>query len=203
MSLISTPLNFNKVEPNNWEDWWKLWNREATTLSKVVPNHNAGTASWRGLDIYVKDGVRSELLTQYACKNVNCADLFSSIFDNIHLLPLDVQVVRAISSESTIWPHHDGLMNSHSIRTMLYDENTDPTWYYIDKNNKKSYQQLPDSSNTWMFMDRRAKHGTDFHMNRQKILICYYGKYHLHLHKLAAIEEEGKRLYPEYMIYES
>lgn len=203
MSLISTPLHFNKVEPNNWAQWWDLWNKESDIVIKAGHTHNNVAARWRGVDIYVKDGIDVVTETQYSCKNLNCPDLFNTIFDNIHLLPLDVQIVRAVSSMSAVGAHHDAAVDKHMIRTMLYDDNPKPSWYYLDSKYKRTYQQLPPDTNTWLFMDKKAKHGTDFHPGHSKILLCYYGVSHPHAHKIPGIEQEAKIRYPEYMIYES
>jgi hypothetical protein len=76
---------------------------------------------------------------------------------------------------------------------MLYDSNPKSTFYYISSKSK-DYQQLPDSSNTWMYYDHVALHGTDYNPAYQKIMIAYYGV----VHKPAI---EVTPTYSEYDIY--
>lgn len=174
-SLISAPINFPIVQPDDWEKWWNLWYKEASVVPKVKANHNLTTyASWRGFDIYVKDGVDS-LRYGYLAKNLNCPDMFSSLFGNLNSFPIDIYVMRALSSTANVYPHSDSSKPTTGIRTLLYDNNVRHNFYYVFRD-KKVYQTLPTDTNTWMYNDHKSKHGTDFYPGHSKILIAYYGK---------------------------
>lgn len=175
MDVISSPLQIPIIQPNNWDKWWDLWFNEASAVQKISKNHNQYAAPWKGLDIWVKDGIDAESETQYRAKNLNCLELFDSIFDNLDQFPIDIDIVRAVSSMGHVLPHHDSVCDSLSVRSLLYDNNIKSTFYYqID--NKKVYQKLPPTTNTWMYWDHKRKHGTDYYFGHSKILITYIGK---------------------------
>jgi hypothetical protein len=172
--IISAPLVLDPIVPSNWDTWWKVWKEHAKFIRKPSSNHNPGQAYWQGMDIFVKDGFDSDS-TGYISKNANCPDLFPSLFDNLDKLPIEVDMVRAGSSFYTVAPHSDSTAHMLSVRTLLYTTNTKPTFYF-QWDDKKAYQQLPETTNTFFYWDNEHKHGTDFYPGRTKILLMFYGK---------------------------
>jgi hypothetical protein len=166
MDFISSPLQIPVIQPANWDKWWDLWFKESSTVQKISKNHNQYAAPWKGFDIWVKSGINSESDTQYRAKNVNCPELFPSIFDNLDKFPIDVDIVRIVSSMGHVAPHHDFLDENNNIRSTFY--------YQVD--DKKVYQKLPSTTNTWMYWDHKRKHGTDYYFGHSKLLITYFGK---------------------------
>lgn len=173
-SLISSPLVFPKIVPNDWDRWWKLWSTEATVATKVVKNHNATGAPWKALNVYIKPGVDKIVSSGYSIKDVICPELFPSLFDNLDDFPIDIDVMQVVSSRLTVIPHTDHSKPRLSIRSMLYDNNFAPTFYY-SVNGEKKYQTLPDDTNTWVYHDDRYEHGADYHYGHSKHLIVYHG----------------------------
>jgi hypothetical protein len=173
-NIISTPLIFPKVEPDDWDVWWKLWNKNSKFLMKVVNNHNEGRARWLGMDIYVGHGIDSAQVTGYHAPYIPYPELFKKLLDNIDQLPINVKVIRAVSSIYEVSPHSDFLTPNFSVRSLLHDTNPTSTFYY-QFNDTKVYQQLPIDSNTWGYWDHKSKHGTDHYSGRRKILLMYYG----------------------------
>lgn len=173
MNNISTPLLFPKIVPN--PKWNEIWESNAELIRKVSSNHNAGQAFWKGFDIYVKPDFDIKSYTGYDFKNINCPEIFPEIFNNLDLLPIEIFAVRAMSSMTKVMPHSDCLTPMLSVRTLLCDDNPKSTFYY-QFNNKVEYQQLPETTNTWMYWDHKSKHGTDFYQGHRKILLAYYGK---------------------------
>jgi hypothetical protein len=174
-SLISSPLSFPIVKPNDWNAWWDLWYTEMKFIPKIAGTHNRGQALWRGFDIYVKPGTDPLRWGGYQTKNVNCPELFSSLFDNIDDFPMDIHCMRVVSSAQPVTPHHDALTKVMGIRSLLYDNNVRPNFYYINSVGDKKYQTLPEDTNTWVYDDFNVSHGTDFYIGHSKLLIVYYG----------------------------
>lgn len=198
-SLISAPIKFPRIEPNNWEKWWDLWYKEASWIRKIEANHNGMSGiPWRGFDVYVKNGI-DPLQYRYDAKNLNCPEIFSSLFDNLDNFPMDIYVMRVLSSTSPVFPHSDANRPATGIRTLLYDNNVRHNFYYMF-GNKKVYQRLPEDTNTWMYNDHKSKHGTDFYQGHSKILIAYYGK--IKDEVLDKNLEENLQNYNDYVIYE-
>ena len=174
-NILSTPLHLPRVEPINWDNWWTLWYKESRPVKKIQTNHNTYTAPWRGFDIWVKPGIDTEETTKYKSKNLNCPELFPSIFDNIDQFPIDIEVVRFVSSIGEVFPHTDYDSESLSVRSLVYDNNVRPNFYYL-KDTKREYQLLPPDTNTWAYWDHKRKHGTNWYFGHSKILITYFGK---------------------------
>jgi|694.fasta_scaffold76793_4 hypothetical protein len=198
-NLVSTPIIFPYVQPVDWNAWWELWYRENRIVNKVEKNHNQYGVLWRGFDIYVKPGIDSIKETHYKAINLNCPELFPCIFENIDQLPIDVDIVRAVSSFGRVLPHRDQESTAVSVRSMLYDNNVRDTFYY-NINNNIQYQKLPDDSNTWAYWDNKVTHGTDWYMGHSKILIMYFGKTKQLESDL--ILKKSQSHYTEYVIYD-
>jgi hypothetical protein len=172
--MISTPLVFPRVFPSNWDDWWAVWHKESKLLKKTKTNHNTSFAPWWGLDIFVAENTDPGEVTHYTAPLISNNDLFNELIINLNMLPIDVKVVRAVSSQTAISPHSDSNSEILSVRSLIYDNNIYPTFYYLF-DDKKSYQQLPDDTNTWAYWDHRCMHGTDYYRGHSKILLMYYG----------------------------
>ena len=39
-SIVSSPIVFPKIVPNDWNKWWKLWTSEAKPAVRVKQTHN-------------------------------------------------------------------------------------------------------------------------------------------------------------------
>lgn len=196
--LISAPIEFPVIEPNNWNTWWDMWYNHASILAKINKNHNSTQAYWKGFDIYMRDGA-DPLDFYYKSKNMNCSNLFPSLFDNLDKLPLEIDVVRVVSSISKVSPHRDASYPSTGIRTLLYDNNVRPNFYYTF-NNHIEYQTLPKDTNTWMYNDHKSLHGSDFYPGHSKILIMYYGT--IKDEMLDKNLEKNIDRYKDYVIYD-
>lgn len=174
-SVISSPIVFPKIVPNDWDRWWKLWTTEAAPAMKVVKNHNSTGGPWIGLNVYVKPGVDNVEYTGYNIKNIICPELFPALFDNLDSFPIDISVMQIVSSRCPSPPHTDHNEPRVSVRSMMYDNNFTPTFYYMVDGEKK-YQTLPDDTNTWIYHDNKHKHGSDYYYGHSKHLIIYHGK---------------------------
>jgi hypothetical protein len=200
MIPVSVPLVFPKVVPSNWDTWNKVWEENKNHVPKVYNTVNSGAVSWIGFDIYVKDGIDATNIVKYHCKNVNCPELFPSLFDNLDKLPIDVQVVRVLQSFSRVTAHQDFAVESdyHSIRSVLTDNNPTQTWWY-KFDNTKQYLTLPDETNTWWYDDSKIKHGTDFYAGFSKQLIMYRGP--IKADSITSMIDDGIKQYPNHVVY--
>jgi hypothetical protein len=201
MTPISIPLDFPKVVPNNWEQWNSIWEKNKVFVPKTSQTVNKGQVPWIGFDIYVKDGVDATDLIKYKCNNINCPELFPSLFDNLDKLPIDIQVVRVLQSLSKVNAHQDFAVDSNfqSFRSILYDNNPQQTWWYTPDNKIKHYLKLPEETNTWWYDDSKIKHGTDFYPNHDKQLIMYRGTLKKEL--LSTVLDNSTQKYFDYIIY--
>jgi hypothetical protein len=201
MTPVSVPIVFPKVVPNNWDIWNNVWEQNKKFVHKVTTTRNAGQVPWIGFDIYVKSGVDATDIVKYKCKNINCPELFPSLFDNLEKLPIEVHVVRVLQSLSSVPAHQDFASESgyHSVRSLLFDTNPKQTWWYQDNNNNKHYLMLPKETNTWWYDDSKIKHGTDFNSQYKKQLIMYRGP--AKTEYISNIILEGIAKYPDNVLY--
>ena len=200
MIPVSIPLIFPKVVPNNWETWNKVWEQNKKFVPKTKETKNSKQVYWLGFDIYVKPGIDAADIIPYTCKNVNCPELFPSLFDNIDKLPIEVHLVRVLQSLGRVHAHHDYAKETeyNSIRSLLIDNNPKQTWWYEDSNTNKHYLKLPEDTNTWWYDDAKVKHATDFYIGHKKQLIMYQG---LIKDCLQSVLEDSKQKYSDYVIY--
>ncbi len=201
MTPVSVPLVFPKVVPNNWDIWNKVWEQNKKYVLKIAPTKNAGQVPWIGFDIYVKPDVDATNIIKYKCKNLNCPELFPSLFDNLDKLPIELHVVRVLQSLNSVPAHHDFAVESeyHSVRSLLVDDNPTQTWWYEDRNNNKHYLSLPEETNTWWYDDSKLKHGTDFNLQYRKQLIMYRGP--VKKESVNNIISGGIAKYPNHILY--
>jgi hypothetical protein len=200
MIPVSVPLIFPKVLPNDWEIWNSVWEKNKKFVTKSSQTKNSKQVYWVGFDIYVKPGMDAADIMPYTCNNVNCPELFPSLFDNLDKLPIEVHVVRVLQSFSKVYAHHDYAIRTgyNSIRSIIHDTNPTQTWWYEDSNTNKHYLKLPEDTNTWWYDDLKVKHATDFYLGYQKQLIMYQG---LTKESLASVLTDSIQKYPDYVIY--
>ena len=200
MIPVSVPLIFPKVLPNNWEIWNSVWEQNKKFVTKSSQTKNSKQVYWVGFDIYVKQGIDAADIMSYTCNNVNCPELFPSLFDNLDKLPIEVHVVRVVQSFSKVYAHHDYVARTgyNSIRSIIHDTNPTQTWWYEDSNTNKHYLKLPEDTNTWWYDDLKVKHATDFYLGYQKQLIIYQG---LIKDSLESVLTDSIQKYSDYVIY--
>jgi hypothetical protein len=201
MLPISTPLIFPKVVPNHWGEWNKVWDKYKKYTPKMQKTNNPGQVAWVGFDIYVKDGVDANDVIKYQCENVNCPELFNSLFDNLDKLPIDLHIVRVLQSIAPVPAHQDYSRDSKddAIRSILYDDNPKQTWWYENNKNEREYLRMPDDTNTWWYDDTKVKHGTDYIRGHGKQLIMYRGI--PKEEQMKVLIEDSMRQYSDYVIY--
>lgn len=201
MIPVSVPLIFPKIVPDNWDTWNNIWNKNKKFIPKIQQTLNSGQVLWVGFDIYVKDNIDTDDITKYKCRNLNCPELFSSFFNNIDEFPMDVYLVRVLQSLAPAAPHFDYATESdrHSLRSILVDSNTKPTWYYKMPDESKVYLQLPEDTNTWYYNDKLVRHGTDYTNGQNKQLIMYRGK--IKEDKLDVLLKKSIEKYQNYSLF--
>jgi hypothetical protein len=197
-TIISAPLDFPKIEPDDWDKWWDVWNGYSKKIQKVNKSHNNLSSPWHGLDVYVRPGYEEGATRLYNFENINRPDLFSNFFNRTDEFPIHINIMRVASSFTQVVPHHDFTSPTYSIRSLLHDTNPIPTWYYLI-NNKKTYLNLPTNTNSWIYPDHESKHGSDYDYRYKKILIMFYGT--IKENKIKMSIEQSKKKYPEYIIY--
>ena len=172
-NIVSKIINIPKLAPSNMNAWMNFWDENAKPVPKIKNNHNGPTKiKWKGLCFIGADNVSK--LSAYDFKYVDCSTIFPELYIHANKLGMPVSMGLIFESTFPFLPHCDTPTGDiMQIRTMLYDDNPIPTFYYLI-NDKKVYQQFPPSeSNTWIFKDYDVKHGSDFIPGHRKLLVSY------------------------------
>jgi hypothetical protein len=173
--IIYTPLNIPKIEPDNWEVFWNIWNKHsdimvkksinlATSLSKI-----GESGTWRGLDIY-KLGNMSP---SWDCPYFDIKNDLPLLFQYIGNLPIkNIYRVRLIQSLKPITPHTDNDLDRWEYRALLHNTSPKSQWFFTEpKKDERTYIELPDSTNWFAYNDKYSWHGSDYDPKFEKILV--------------------------------
>lgn len=198
-NFSSLVLDLPKIEPDNWDDWWAWWEKNAKPLTKIYSSQNGqpGLNHWHGVQIY---GTHDDGDDPWNIESVDCTKEFPKMFETIFKLPMDIRRIRAVTSKGMFTPHKDHPMPVLSIRVNFFDNNPVPTFAYLNfngvKQEKMYRQQLPETSNTWIYPDHVQDHTTFFHEGHHKILFMMFGEWRDD--ELNELIEQSIEKYPEY-----
>lgn len=206
-SLVSTPLLIEKIKPDNWDLWWNLWGKHSHNLNKIketangkvgYKGYNSGIEIWQGLDLYVKN----EHNTPWECPYINGETYFPEMFRVIKRIPVDIQRVRVVKN-NTSFPLHKDLnpLTSWQLRCLFHCTSEKSLYFYgLDKDNYKDvyYQDLPDSTNCFVYNNDHVYHGTRYKKEHQKYLLQIWYK---PTQEFLDLIKESSLFYSQYVWY--
>lgn len=173
--LIFTPVDLPKIEPDNWDIFWDIWNKHSKPLVKVKKNTEISIADigtndiWTGIDIYNK----YNNLMPYIAPYVDIEHLLPNMYKLILTIP-DVYRVRLLQSQTSIASHTDNDKDRWNIRAFLHGDKAQDQWYFTkpyDSNGQRTYIKMPLDTNWFMYNDKHCWHGTDYDPSNKKILL--------------------------------
>jgi len=196
--IQSFPLDMPRVVVDDVGLWRSIYNTHKAAVDKTALNHNGFSGAWIGMDIYHGPNY-SASKDIYNANYYDCSlifpEMFKTIFENI---PMDINCIRVATSIKPFIPHTDFSSPVVSLRTILYEQNNVPTFFYVNVNGEKVYQKLPQTSNTWIYNDSTMLHGSDKLPNKGKVLFMYYGT--PNFSKLKELANRSMTLYSDYVI---
>jgi len=198
-TFSSCVLDIPKIEPDDWDQWWSWWETNSKPLTKIYTSQNGapGLNHWHGVQIYGEP----EPNDPWDITTVDCTKEFPKMFENIFKIPMDIQRIRAVTSKGMFTPHKDHPFPVMSCRINVFDNNPAPTFAYVNFNDKKRKmynQQLPETSNTWIYPDQTQDHTTFYHPGHFKILFMLLGKWRED--ELNTLIDKSVDTYPDYFI---
>jgi hypothetical protein len=178
--IVYTPLDLPKMEPDNWDTFWNIWNTHSKFAVKRMMNLSnskapVGTSEvWRGLDIFKRNIGR----TSWECPYVDISSELPLMYQSIARLNIKTLYrVRLLQSLIDVNPHTDDSTDQWKIRGLLYYTDTKPQWYFTRPDDpERTYATLPGNVQWFAYNDKHAWHGTDFNPEHKKILIQLYFK---------------------------
>lgn len=176
--IVYTPLDLPKLEPDNWDTFWNIWNTHsdfAIKKSMNLVNSKTPVGSnevWRGLDIFKKLTGR----TSWECPYFDISVDLPLMYASIGQLNIDTLYrVRLLQSLVKIDAHTDDNTDQWKIRGFLHYTDTNPQWYFTrPSSSDKIYAKLPNNIQWFGYNDKHTWHGTDFNPEHKKILIQLY-----------------------------
>lgn len=180
--IVYTPIDLPKLEPDNWDVFWDIWNNNRDYLLKTKVNTTLSLTPvgindiWLGLDI-IKHPF-----------NVRIPAWQAPFFDIKHLLPNmhqtlvtlfpNASVIRLVQSQKNVGSHTDDNANVWHLRAYLHYTSSKSQWYLTkphDLAGDRRYIDLPNSTNWFAYNDLHSWHGTDFDSDNKKILLQIFG----------------------------
>lgn len=181
--IIATPLDIPRIEPDDWDLFWKIWNEHSGPLTKNFTNNGSevdpskAPKVWVGLDLFDRWAGGSA----WQAPSYESEHLFPKMFKAIFDLNLpSLYRIRVISSLMPIPGHSDDQADRWNIRAFLHHPSTENQWYFNnpgDRNGERKYLALPESTNWFAYNDKYCWHGTDYDPKNPKILLQLYSKY--------------------------
>lgn len=176
--IVYTPLDLPKLEPDDWDTFWNIWNLYSGNLVKVAShgthsNSPVGSNNlWRGLDIFKKSTGR----TLWECPYFDISADLPLMYNSISLLNIKTLYrVRLIQSLISIDSHTDDNTDQWKIRGFLHYTDNKSQWYFTKPaGNERTYITLPSNGQWFGYNDKYAWHGTDYNPEHKKILIQLY-----------------------------
>lgn len=174
--LVFTPIDLPKIEPDNWDIFWDIWNTHSAPLIKVKKNTDISLAEvgsdniWTGIDIYKKYGNRMP----YDAPYVDIEHILPKMYKAILSVSPDVYRVRLLQSQINITSHTDDDRDRWNIRAFFYGDKAKDQWYFTkpyDSAGERTYIKMPPNTNWFMYNDKHCWHGTDYDPSNKKILL--------------------------------
>ena len=107
--IIYTPLDFPKIEPDDWNVFWEIWDTYSDNLIKVISNgdHSVATVGrsdiWQGLDIY-----KNLSLNVWQAPFYDIKEQLPKLYNTLISLPIsNIRQIRLVSSKLQVDPHSD------------------------------------------------------------------------------------------------
>jgi hypothetical protein len=216
--IISCPLDIPKIEPDNWNDFWEIWNREkGPTFNRT---RAAAPVLWNGLDlIEIGKTQRNKYESTYSPQLAeSCVKMMASIRE--HMPYINIARCRLWESIEVIKPHRDKNKEARDrmplpaqFRSMLSDTNPSPTFYLSPvlnenetpqegvvareiafKSGKRYYiDSMLEDTNSFVFDGTKVYHGSDYDPQYSKIILVLGGR--LDLEKYDDIMERSSKKY--------
>jgi hypothetical protein len=167
--ISALAINHPKLQPDDWDKWWYIWDKYAEPLKKVKTSPNAEAGLHVGFDVY-----RTNIFNPvYIAREIDLKSLYGSLYEQVMSLPFQYWGARFVMSMGDFAPHRDNAYENWAVRNMFYCADPDPQWYYtsLSNSNQKQFLTLPEETNWFAYNDGRIKHGTIYRPEFPKIIV--------------------------------
>jgi hypothetical protein len=172
--IVSTPVDIPRLEPDDWDKWWALWEEHAKPMVKEGVSPNASSGRWIGFDALTVD----TFAPVYTAPAIDLEALYPSFYEQLKAaLPYPIGGVRFCQSQGVFPAHRDNFIHSWQLRCMMHCAEPSKQWYYArrDGTDRRPLVLSP-KTNWWAYLDGACLHGTDFFPDAKKILVQVYAR---------------------------
>lgn len=179
--IIYTPVDLPKIEPDNWEVFWDIWNTHTNNLVKTKSNTSLSCAPigstdlWLGLDIIKKPII----YTSWQASFFDIKDSLPNMYNSLATLFPNANVIRLVQSQKNVMAHTDDNINIWHLRAYLHYTSSKSQWYFTKPHKPdgdRTYIDLPKETNWFAYNDLNCWHGSDFDSDNKKILLQVFSK---------------------------
>ena len=174
--IIYTPLDLPKIEPDDWNTFWEIWNTYSSKLIKIKSNGIHSTSDvgrsdiWQGLDIYKNSNFNSWQAPFY-----NIKEQLPKLYSTLISLPIsNIRQIRLVSSKLQVDPHSDDMKDIWVARAYFHYTAPEEQWFFTkpgDYYGERSYITRPVETNWFAYNDKYCWHATDYDEKYPKILL--------------------------------
>ncbi len=177
--IIYTPLDLPKIEPDDWNVFWEIWNQHSSNLVKVLPNGSHSYSAvgrddvWQGLDIYRYKNI--DFTSAWRAPFYDIKEKLPKLYNMLDTLPMsNVTRVRLVSSKLEMTAHSDEVKDIWVARAYFHYTAPKEQWFFTRPNDgrgERTYITLPAETNWFAYNDKNCYHGTDYDPKYPKILL--------------------------------
>jgi hypothetical protein len=179
--IVFTPIDLPKIEPDNWDVFWDIWNKHSASLIKTKMNTTmsltpvGASGLWIGLDIVKKTPV---VEPTWRAPFFDIKDSLPNLYNTLNTSIPDAKLIRLVQSQISFAAHTDDNKQVWPLRAYFYYTSENPQWYFTKPNDiggERIYARLPSDTNWFAYNDHDCWHGTDFDPVNKKILLQVFG----------------------------
>jgi hypothetical protein len=190
-NLIWLPLDIPRIEFDDYNEFLDIWNYQSHDVVRVKSDiaepwtkeghpwkekSSWNVAQFNGLHLYQHPNVPIDGNSFAAKLYTGKIPMFERIVDQVNTYyPVHTLISLFIwESKMPIAAHRDrgAFWNCPTdFRSMLYDENTEPTLYVSDNDLKPVYVDLPEDTNTFCWSNGKSLHGSTYY-GKRKFILC-------------------------------
>lgn len=177
--ILATPLKLPRLEPDSWEKFWEVWQRDAKEYIRLAPDSQGNARSIPGWTGFVWELLPPEIAkwqTMWSVPTKDYSDEFPDLKAQLDALPCRVVRILFQSNHNNIGEHRDGMVFTDHLpypavlRYMFYDENVEPNFYFTkERGGSEVFLQLPPESNAFTYNNPKIFHAAKY-FGKKKIV---------------------------------
>jgi len=168
--ILALPIKVPKLEPDNWDTFWKIWKENAVGYKRLAPDrvgNNGMEVTWNGfiwdlVDPNPKPGM-------WDVNFVNLDLVFPKLKEQIDQLPFKTHKILFQSNIIPVALHKDGMkLTDHlpyacAYRSMFYDSNPNPNFFFQrNRFSEKQFLKMPENTNSFVYNNPKIYHGATY-----------------------------------------